>query len=183
MMFKTGGLLQVEGRGKTFVGNRERGDGGDKRDPSVTWRLLVLDFLFLTLLRGPGIRSERDSAGLSAPISQKKTTRSQATGGAEEDGNRTLWTPLKSSGHSEGQTPSGTKFSTERRPKASWTQRPRSSVSTKLATWKGNQIETQPGRDTEGEEDPTCKEIKTSQSDPSTTQECPRSGMPFPGWL
>lgn len=151
--------------------------------PSVTWRLSVLDFLFLTLLRGPGIRSERDSAGLSAPISQKKTTRSQAAGGAEEDGNRTLWTPLKSSGHSEGQTPSGTKFSTERRPKASWTQRPRSSVSTKLATWKGNQIETQLGRDTEGEEDPTCKEIKTSQSDPSTTQECPRSGMPFPGWL
>lgn len=32
MMFKTGGLLQVEGRGKTFVSNRGRGDGGDKRD-------------------------------------------------------------------------------------------------------------------------------------------------------
>ena len=44
---------------------------------------------------------------------------------------------------------------------------------------EGNQIETQPGGDTEDEEDPTCKEIKTSQTDPSVTQECPRLGHPF----
>lgn len=45
---------------------------------------------------------------------------------------------------------------------------------------EGNQIETQPGRNTEDEEDPTCKEIKTSQTDPSITQERPHLGSPFP---
>lgn len=54
MMFKTGGLLQVEGRGKTFVSNRGRGDGGDKRDLGAKCDLETFGFRFPVSYTPPG---------------------------------------------------------------------------------------------------------------------------------